>query len=358
LGKLPPPYMGPAIATQIILRSALNEKWNLHHFDTRLNTDIRDMGKWSMKKSVMMLRRYKAYKKMLAEVRPDLVLVPISQTTMGFAKDAPYVRMAKQSGAKVVVQLRGSDFKNWLNKASKRVYALAKNTLQQADAVIVLGNNLKYLFEDFFDQKDIYVVPNGGNFTFPEVEKNSRTPLQILYFANFLRNKGFIDVLQAITLLPENLPVELVAAGAWDDAAYRAECLEIIERNGLSNVRLLDKCSGDEKWQLFAQADVFVFCPVAPEGHPWVIVEAMAAGLPVITTNQGAIAESVIDGKNGYIVPPANPKAIAGKLTLLLQNEMLRKKMSEAAKKHYSAYFTEEKMVENLSNVFYEVLQK
>jgi glycosyltransferase involved in cell wall biosynthesis len=123
-------------------------------------------------------------------------------------------------------------------------------------------------------------------------------------------------------------------------------------------VRLLDKCAGNEKWQLFAQADVFVFCPIAPEGHPWVIVEAMAAGLPVIATNQGAIAESVIDGENGYIVPENNPQAIAEKLTSLLQNETWRKKMSEASKKRYSAYFTEEKMVGNLSNVFYEILQK
>tara|TARA_Y100000589_G_scaffold332344_1_gene392094 strand:+ start:63254 stop:64369 length:1116 start_codon:yes stop_codon:yes gene_type:complete len=361
LGKLPPPYMGPAIATQIILNSSLKNAWELYHFDTRLNKDIKAMGKWSLKKSGLMLKKYALYRKMLKRISPDIVLVPISQTTMGFVKDAPYIRLAKKAGAKVIVQLRGSDFKNWLSNSSQKVNDFVKKTLQSADGVIVLGENLKYLFSDYFPDDKIFVVPNGGNFTFPQVQKLKDQPLRILYFANFLRNKGFIYVLKAIAVLnkEKSLPsFELVASGAWDDEAYKQECMAFIDDNKMTNVVFPDKKSGEEKWKLFAQADIFTFCPIAPEGHPWVIVEAMSAGLPIISTNQGAIIESVIDGENGFIVEQANEQALADKLRLLLEDETLRLQMGKASKNRYLNYFTEEKMVENLNRVFNEILQE
>lgn len=45
-GKLPPPYMGPAIATQILLQSRLKNNFNLVHIDTKINEDLKSMGSW------------------------------------------------------------------------------------------------------------------------------------------------------------------------------------------------------------------------------------------------------------------------------------------------------------------------
>ena len=83
--------------------------------------------------------------------------------------------------------------------------------------------------------------------------------------------------------------------------------------------------------QAFADADVFIFTPKAPEGHPWVLVESLASGLPVISTDQGAIKESVLHGKNGFIVEPAIPKSIAGAVDLLVTNADMREKMAKAS---------------------------
>jgi len=98
-----------------------------------------------------------------------------------------------------------------------------------------------------------------------------------------------------------------------------------------------------------ADSDIFVFPPSAPEGHPWVIVEAMAAGLPVISTDQGAISESVLDGENGFIVDPDSPEQIAEKIALLVKNEKLRKEMGRRSREVYENNLTEEKMVSGLS---------
>jgi len=356
LGKLPPPLMGPAIATQIILNSKLKEEFQLVHLDTRMNKEVATMGRWSFSKMIRSIAIYFEFISLVREHQPDVVLVPISQTTMGFLKDAPFIWLGKFLGKKVLIQLRGSNFKNWLNSAAGLVNRFVKITLKKCVGVIVLGNNLKHLFYDYFDEEQIYVVPNGANY---QLEKREEKELMLLYLANFLPTKSFDDVLKATVILKEKgiTNFKLKAAGAWDNESFKTTCLALIKKHQLINVELLPPQSGKEKMQLFADAAIFVFCPKMPEGHPWVIVEAMANGLPIIATDQGAIIESVKEGGNGFIVPPEQPAAIAEKLEQLLNDEELRKQMVTKSSEYYQSNFTEEKMVQNLAGVFRKVLK-
>jgi glycosyltransferase involved in cell wall biosynthesis len=356
LGKLPPPIIGPAIATNIILNSSLKERFNLVHFDTRINAEIATMGKLSFNKFLKSFDLFRKYKAVIKKEQPDLILIPISQTTVGFTKDAIFIRIGAKY-AKVAVQLRGSNIKNWLATANGVTNNFVVKTLKKCAGVIVLGNNLKYLFQEYFSLDNIYVVPNGADY---ELEKNQSDELTVLYLANFLPSKSFDDVLKAVTILKEKKVTnfKLQAAGAWDNPKFKKECLALIKQHELTNVELFSPQSGAAKMQLFANATVFVFCPKMPEGHPWVIVEAMANGLPIIATDQGAIIESVIDGENGFIVPTEDPTFIAKRLEKLINDESLRKQFSEESRALYLANFTEEKMVKNLSEVFLSVLEK
>jgi glycosyltransferase involved in cell wall biosynthesis len=354
LGKLPPPIIGPAIATNIILNSSLKEEFELIHFDTRINAEVATMGKWSLSKLFKSFELYRKYKAVIKKEEPDLILVPISQTTMGFVKDAPFIRIGAKY-AKVVVQLRGSNFKNWLAKANSTTNSFVAKTLKKCDGVIVLGNNLKHLFAEYFEEKQIFVVPNGGNY---ELQTKKEEALTILYLANFLPSKSFDDVLTAIVILKERgfTNFKMNAAGAWDNVGFKKKCIDIIEAHELSHVTIYPPQAGEAKMQLFADADLFVFCPKMPEGHPWVIVEAMANGLPIIATDKGAIIESVINDVNGFIVPAEQPKIIAEKLEQLINDSALRSQFSNQSKALYAANFTEEKMVKNLKGVFEKVL--
>lgn len=275
---------------------------------------------------------------------------------MGFFKDAPFIWLGKWTGKKVLIQLRGSNFNNWINLASGLTKSLVRTTLKKCVGVIVLGNNLKHLFKDYFTDEHIFVVPNGANY---ELQTKNTTALNVLYLANFLPSKSFDDVLKALVILKEKgiTHFNFQAAGAWDNEIFKQQCLAIIEENQLTQVELFPPQSGAAKMQLFTNAAVFVFCPKMPEGHPWVMVEAMANGLPIIATDQGAIVESVVDGKNGFIVPPESPKTIAEKLEVLISDTELRNQFAANSKQFYNANFTEEKMVENLARVFQRVLQ-
>jgi glycosyltransferase involved in cell wall biosynthesis len=92
--------------------------------------------------------------------------------------------------------------------------------------------------------------------------------------------------------------------------------------------------------ELFRQADIFVF-PTPADCLPLAILEAMAAGLPIITTSVGALPEAVISGETGLIVPPDDPDALADAITRLAEDPDLRLKLGcqarQAAVQHFDA---------------------
>jgi glycosyltransferase involved in cell wall biosynthesis len=357
LGKLPPPYIGPSVATQIILNSDLKNRFGLIHLDTKINDDLSTFGRISLKKIVRNFVLYRRLAKLIKVHRPDLVLVPISQTRRGFLKDSVFIQIAAKHKVRVLVHLRGSEFRNWYNSEKSSIQKRVKDTFAKCAGVIVLGHKLTGIFEGLFPKENIYVVPNGGNYSFPSKAKSDK--VRLLFFSNLLVAKGVSDVLRAVEISDKNglKNFHLDLVGAWHKEEDKQECETILKRS-LLPVQIHSPKSGEQKLKFFADADVFVFPPREPEGHPWSIVEAMAAALPVISTDKGAITESVKDGVNGFIVSPGQPEELAEKIKLLVTDEALRKKMGEQGRNIYLENFTEEKMVKNLEEVFNKVIEQ
>ncbi len=357
VGKLPPPYIGPAVATQIILHSELKNSFDLLHLNTTVNKTVEEFGKGKLSKVGKNIGIYWKLLVLMRKSKADLILIPISQTTLGFLKDAVFILLSSLFSCKIVLQLRGSNFKNWMKSANPISRKFVKFCLKRSHGMIVLGNNLKHLFEDYFPTEKIYVVPNGCDISIPEPQRIFEK-VQLLYFANFLPSKGIKEILKTLSLLEKEgiHNFELTAVGAWDNEGYKRECKDIIEQGNL-DVSFHKPLSGKEKWECFANADIFLFTPNKPEGHPWVIVEALSAGLPIISTDQGAIIESVLDGINGFIIEPNQIHSIAKSLKLLIENKDLRAKFGKASYEHYQKSFTEKQMVNNLTSVFHDVLK-
>ena len=348
--------MGPAIATQILLNSDLKNRYDLVHFDITINKTIKTQEVLSLKKVFQSFNLYIIYWKTVRKEKPDLVFMSsFSQSVIGFYKDIPYLLIPWLYNTKVIGQLRGSNFKNLMNSTNLLNAGIMRWVLRKIDGIVVLGNNLKYIFSDIVQAEKIFVVPNGANYSFPEVKKTNEK-INVLYLANMYKTKGVHSVVDAAIKL-NNPNCSFTFAGGWrSDEKFKEDLTRKIDESNL-DITVLPPVSGSKKFELFAKADIFVFPPIAPEGHPWVLVEAMAAGLPIISTDQGAIIESVIDRENGFIVSPNSPDQIAEKLQLLIDNKEMRKEMAAKSKYFHTEKFSEDRMVENFSAVFDKVTE-
>ena len=153
-------------------------------------------------------------------------------------------------------------------------------------------------------------------------------------------------------------PIPFYFAGAWYSEAERLAAEKLIRDLGLiDQIHFEGVVSGPEMDALLLASDIMVF-PSYNEGHPRVILEGMAAGLPVIATNVGAIPETIIDNKTGFIVPTDDHEALAGKICLLVKDENMRISMGNAARERLLAEFTAERSNRLLADVFYKVINE
>jgi glycosyltransferase involved in cell wall biosynthesis len=355
IGKLPPPYFGPAIATEIILNSSLKDSFNLMHVNTKINETIETLNTFSWKKIFLLLGIYFRFLKLCTSGNNKVVLLPIAQESSGLYKDLVFILISKIFRKKVILHLRGSNLLNWYKTTARLNKIVFKFWFSRCAGAIVLGEKLRYIFEPFFSAEKIHVVPNGGNYNFPK--KNKSEKIEILYLANLMKSKGLDILLLSLNKLENEILSKLncKVVGSWKNADYKEMNIQFIEQNKLP-VSIYPPTSGEKKMQFFSDADLFIFTPRSPEGHPWVIVEAMAAGLPIISTDQGAISESVLDNFNGYIISNEDSELLSIYIKNLVNNPAILSTMSKNSRAHYNSNFKEEIMIEKLSIVFNHLL--
>lgn len=96
--------------------------------------------------------------------------------------------------------------------------------------------------------------------------------------------------------------------------------------------------------------DIFVL-PSLKEGFPWAVLEAMAAKVPVIATDTGAVPEIIDHGKNGLVVKPGHPQAIADGLSELLANDHLRQTLGLHGHQTVLSKFGLDKMIKQIETI-------
>jgi glycosyltransferase involved in cell wall biosynthesis len=173
------------------------------------------------------------------------------------------------------------------------------------------------------DTEKVVVIPPGVDLDKWSVTPNadSRRPVRLLFVGGNFRRKGGDFLLEAFRQeLMRDCELDIVTR-------------EKVDMQGLRNVRVHHglKANTPELMALYAQADLFTF-PTLADTLPLAVMEAMASGLPVITTTVGALREEVEDGVTGFLIPPGDAKALAEATLRLVRNPQLRRDMSAAAR--------------------------
>jgi glycosyltransferase involved in cell wall biosynthesis len=106
------------------------------------------------------------------------------------------------------------------------------------------------------------------------------------------------------------------------------------------------------------ELDIFVFPTIMGEGFSRSILEAMAAGKPVVATDNAGNPEAVVDGLTGYIVPAGDSSALAVKLNELIGNKKTRTAMGRAGRKRVEEFFPIQRNVKEIQNVYLDIFAK
>jgi len=109
--------------------------------------------------------------------------------------------------------------------------------------------------------------------------------------------------------------------------------------------------------RIYASINLLVNPNLLGLGTDNINAEAMAFYKPVVATDVGGIPEIVIDGENGFLVPPRNSEAIAEKVLLLLKSEELRKRMGDAGRKRIEENFTPERLGDEVENIYKSLVE-
>lgn len=175
----------------------------------------------------------------------------------------------------------------------------------------------------------------------------------ILGVGRLANQKGFAHLLEAMVYVRRVVPAARLAIAG--DGELATELRALAERLDLGHSVCFLGARSDVP-RLLAAADIFCL-PSLDEGLPLAILEAMAHRLPVVATRVGGVAEAVLDGRTGWLVPPADPVLLASRLVALLDDGPRREAMGLAGWAHAAANFTLDRMVSQFECLYREAAE-
>jgi phosphatidylinositol alpha-mannosyltransferase len=181
---------------------------------------------------------------------------------------------------------------------------------------------------------DFTVIPNGIDLRAfhsgvePLSEFNDGS-LNILFLGRLEKRKGFEHLLRAFPYVKRNFgKVRLIVAGAYSDDD-KAQFESLVERDGIGDVHFVGFVSPEMKPRYYRTCDLFCAPSISGESFGIILLEAMAMGKPIVTSNVEGYRDVVHHGEEGLLVPPKDEMALAVALTRVLADKELREKMGQ-----------------------------
>lgn len=353
---------GVAMFNDILLASPLAERFELIHLDTTRTPAGR--GKAATLAPINLLyfaRQALRLVSILSTHRPRIIHQPITYG-ISFWKECAFLALASLFGAATVGHLHGGAFLEFLHAASGRKRRRIAAALRPLSAMIALSEGWRRaLLEEVDSGLRVVVIPNTVEAGFARWADRfdrsvRRERVTVLCLGRLSSRKGTIDALRAAPLLRERVvQARLVFAGEAATAADREEIDRALETVGRDGVEFTGAVSGEAKRRLFEEADIFLL-PSHVENLPIVVLEAMAAGLPLVVTKVGALPEFLAEGQNALFVRAGDPEEIASKVAELAARPDSRRSMGEANRRLFREEFGPERMFARIEKLYLDLL--
>jgi glycosyltransferase involved in cell wall biosynthesis/O-antigen/teichoic acid export membrane protein len=304
-----------------ILRSPLTQAFEIRHIVSQVD-EYNKFGKLAL--ALAALARFAGA---LLLWRPQLVYIHVGGNASLYRKIA-FIALGRLAGRYALVHCHAGNFEHYFAEQGRLGRKLILWGLGKSDRFIAVSLAMQRLLRSHWPEIDCVMIPLGVNASlFAGGRAPANCSVRLLFIGKMGFLKGERDLLRALQSVVEVAPnFRLDMLGQLSDTIV-AECREL----GLQPlIDHLGPVSLEERLPFFKRADIFVL-PTYAEGTPISMLEAMAAGLPVISTPVGGIPDVVEDGVEGYIVQPGDVKALADRIERLVKAPEQRRRMGRLA---------------------------
>jgi polysaccharide biosynthesis protein VpsI len=250
-----------------------------------------------------------------------------------------------------IIHLHGAEFHAFHDEElGPKRRLLVEFIFVRAARVIALSDTWKTWLKAAMGLDNVVVVFNGVQ-DLPATTGTDGTPT-VLFLGRLGARKGTDELIKAMRAVTQKVPnVVLELGGDGDLEIYRQQAAD------LANVRFLGWV--DDAGRKAALARATVYClPSWNEGLPMSVLEAMSAGLPVVSTPVGGIPEAVVEGVTGLLVQPGNEQSLAAALIKLLLDPDLARTMGRNGQSRHREHFSTEAMGKGCLEVYATCLKQ
>ena len=238
--------------------------------------------------------------------------------------------------------------------------AFTRKILNMADELIVLSPNARVFFNRIAPLCRITVIPNAietpNSLASDLVLRNAGfKSVNVLFVGgDEAKRKGLFDVLKAIPIVTEKYGADVVFifVGRCDKEKQRAIREVEVRYHCVKNMGFLKR---DEMMKVRLASDIYIL-PSYAEGLPIGLLEAMAAGLPVVSTKVGSIPELIEEEKNGFLIEPGDYVTLAERIVQLAKDQKLRQTIGERNIEKVKKSYSLERAVQDLNDIYFKLV--
>ena len=359
IGQTPPPFHGQAVATKLLFDHDWNEikvyclRMDYSHSEV-------EVGRFRIRKIFHLFSLTFKSIVLLIGYKPCIIYYPpASPHIVPVLRDIFFLTFVRPFAKGTVFHFHAGGLAEYLNSLKNPLRFLARLAYSKPDVGIAISKSQMEDINAFLPKRKI-VIPNGLDVP-DDVTAGSKKEeglKRILYVAGLRKSKGVLDLITTAEKLKQ-MKVDFIidVVGSWQEPETEKIFLSELSQKGFEkNFLIHGKLTGQDKWKLYQSASVFFFPSYyESENFPLVLIEAMAFGLPIVSTKWRGITEMVDHGGSGFLCEIGKCDQFAEALKCLLIDKVVHDKMSKSARSLYRNKYTKHAFLNAMEKAFEDV---
>ena len=350
LVQLPPPIHGASIVNETIYKSRIiSGEYQTKFINITTSKNIDEIGRVGFKKLFVSLNLCKKIITTYINLKPDLVYITLSPVGFAFLKDSLFLILIKILGGNIAIHLHGKGIRGYTEE-SKFWFIFYRLILKKVH-IIHLS---QILFNDINNVRDknyqLIAIPNGIDLP-KDLPTQKKKVFTFIYLSNLVPGKGVDILINASHLIPDDIRsnYQIKIFGSFSDSSYKEKIYKLLENKKSNNIKLCGPIYGIKKFYELSSSMAFVLpTRYKNECFPLSILEAMGAGIPIISSNEGAIAEIVDNNECGQVIDNLSPENLSKALIRYINDPELAALHGKTAKRKFENYYKVEIFEKNL----------